>query len=315
LEGRSAPGLYLVAWLLSVGGVALLFVVAGAPPSPGIGLLAAAALLAICLGLAAATGYQIVARADRHPSLYRGPSPLIVLGIVLCASALVAGPISLVYPLTSTQPIPFLITLLISNLVFLAAIWLFAVRSGALTWRDMGWPAGPPTPLPGPRASVVQAVIVSAAVMVPATFAVSLVAGVVATILDVEAPEVLPDMTSSSETLIVAIAAAVVAPIGEEAFFRGFALTAWLRDLGPRAALIRSALLFGFVHIANITATSFGQGLAQALLQFTAIVPLGLLLGWLFLRYGMAGAIVGHMTYNGLLLVLLLLAQGSAIRT
>jgi membrane protease YdiL (CAAX protease family) len=114
-------------------------------------------------------------------------------------------------------------------------------------------------------------------------------------------------MTTSTETLVVALAAAIVAPIGEETFFRGFALTAWLRDLGPRAAIVRSAVLFAFVHIANITASSFGEGLAQATLQVTVILPLGLVLGWLFVWRGMAAAIGGHVTYNGLLLALVLL--------
>ena len=77
------------------------------------------------------------------------------------------------------------------------------------------------------------------------------------------------------------LAAAVVAPIGEEAFFRGFALTAWWRDLGPRSALIRSALFFAVVHILNIEVApdQAGTGLAQALLAFLVILPLGVVLG------------------------------------
>ena len=50
------------------------------------------------------------------------------------------------------------------------------------------------------------------------------------------------------------LGAAVVAPIAEEIFFRGFALSAWQRDLGPRPALVRSALFFALVHIANVGA-------------------------------------------------------------
>jgi membrane protease YdiL (CAAX protease family) len=115
-------------------------------------------------------------------------------------------------------------------------------------------------------------------------------------------------MTTSLDTLAVALAAAIVAPIGEESFFRGFALTAWLRDLGPRTALVRSAVLFAGVHVLNITSLSFGEGLAQAILEFAAILPLGLVLGWLFLRYGMAAAIAAHVTYNGLLLTVVLIA-------
>jgi membrane protease YdiL (CAAX protease family) len=107
--------------------------------------------------------------------------------------------------------------------------------------------------------------------------------------------------------VVVAVAAAIIIPIGEELFFRGFAMTAWLRDLGPRAALVRSSLFFALVHIANISSTTFGEGAAQAVLQTAIILPVGFVLGWLFLRRGMAAAIGGHVAYNGLLLALVLL--------
>ena len=132
------------------------------------------------------------------------------------------------------------------------------------------------------------------------------------------APETLPDAHGSTEALAVVLAAVVVAPIGEEAFFRGFALTAWLRDLGERSALIRSALFFAIVHILNIrvaAADQASQGLGQALLQFAVILPLGLALGWLFLRRGIVASIAGHMTYNGFLLVLLALSRAASSGT
>jgi hypothetical protein len=39
------------------------------------------------------------------------------------------------------------------------------------------------------------------------------------------------------------------------------------------------------------------------------LLPVAFVLGWLFLRYGMAGAISGHITYNSLLLLLAYLAS------
>jgi membrane protease YdiL (CAAX protease family) len=311
LEGRPAPALYLLGWLLTIVGAALLFIAVGAPPSTAASVMAALGLATLATGLASAAGYQLVARADRHPSLYRGPSPMLMLALVICAGSLVAGLASVVFALDATRPLPFLITLVISNVAFIVCIWLFVVRSGALSWHQMGWPVWR---LEGTRARigpVATAAATGALVMVPTMLAVSLLAGILGSILHVTAPDVLPDMTTSAETVFVALAAAVVAPIGEETFFRGFALTAWLRDLGPRAALLRSAVLFAVVHILNITSASFGEGLAQAVLELTAILPLGLVLGALFLRYGMAAAIAGHVTYNGLLLLIVLVAARS----
>jgi len=133
--------------------------------------------------------------------------------------------------------------------------------------------------------------------------------GIVGLLLGVEAPQVLPPSESASDGLFVVLAAALVIPIGEELFFRGFALTAWLRDLGPRAALVRSSLLFALVHIANIGGVGFVEGLSQAVLLFVVLLPVAFVLGWLFLRHGMAAAISGHVTYNSLLLLLAYLAS------
>ncbi len=119
----------------------------------------------------------------------------------------------------------------------------------------------------------------------------------------------LPAAQSSADALMVALTAALIIPIGEELFFRGFVLTAWLRDLGERTALVRSALFFALIHVVNISTDTFAEGLSQALLQTAVILPVGFVFGWLFLRYGMAAAIAAHITYNSLLLFLAYLAN------
>jgi len=128
-------------------------------------------------------------------------------------------------------------------------------------------------------------------------------------LLGVDAPSVLPLSATLLDGIFVTLAAAVIIPIGEELFFRGFALTAWMRDLGPRAALIRTSLFFALVHTANIGGVGFVEGLSQAVLQIVVLLPVAFVLGWLFLRYGMVGAISGHITYNSLLLLLAYLAS------
>ncbi|MFV2062291.1 MAG: lysostaphin resistance A-like protein [Chloroflexota bacterium] len=304
LEGRRAPGLYLVAWVLSVGGVVLLFLAPRASSDVArVGLIAVGAV-SLMLGLAAAAGSQIVERRDRHPDRYRGPAPLLVFGVVLAASSILSGLLLSSGLVDSETPFGFLLGLLLVAAGYALAVWLFAVRSDGLSWAEMGWPARAVTSI----RDVLRSVGVAVAVMLPVALGVLLLGGVLASILDVEAPNVLPTPTTSLEAVAVALAVAVVAPIGEELFFRGFALSAWMKDLGARAAIGRSALFFALVHIVNITSVSFGEGAAQALLQTAAILPLGLVLGWLFVRHGMVGAIAGHITYNSFLLLLLLLS-------
>jgi membrane protease YdiL (CAAX protease family) len=305
VEDRPAPGLYLVSWLLAVGGVAVL-VVGGLTQSRGIALLlAVAGLASLGLGLAAAAGYQVIARRDRHPAAYRGPSPLVVFGVALALSTVVAA-LAFAFGLGDpAAPIGFLGGLTIVALAYAVSVWLLVVRTDALSWREMGWPvAGRPAAL-----RVLADIGFAVALTIPATFAVLIFAGIVGRLLGVEAPDILPAPRTSLEALAVAVAAAFVAPIGEELFFRGFALSAWQRDLGPRSALVRSSFFFAIVHIANVTATTFGEGAAQAVLQFVVILPLGALLGWLFQQRGIAASIAGHVAYNGLLLLLLFLAS------
>lgn len=305
LEGRPAPGLYLAGWLLSLIGFGGLFIAVQAEP-PASAVLALGSLILLGLGLAAAMGYQLLARADRHPSLYRGPSPLLLFGEVLVVSALASAVLGLFGIVDPLRPFGFLAGLLVVAASYLVCIWLFVERSGALSWADMGWP----TRSPGLLARSARAASEAIVVMLPATLGVLVLGAIMATILDVEAPQTLPEPSTSAEAGAVALAAALVAPLGEEVFFRGFALTAWLRDLGARSALIRSAVLFAAVHIVNITVepSEAGRGAAQAVLEFTVILPLGFALGWLFLRRGLVGSVAGHVTYNGILLVLLALA-------
>jgi membrane protease YdiL (CAAX protease family) len=164
----------------------------------------------------------------------------------------------------------------------------------------MGWP----TWQGGRVREVLGAIGLAVAVMLPATFVMLILGSILGLLLGVEAPDVLPTPDSSLDALGIALVAARVIPAGEELFFRGSALTAWLRDLGPRSALIRSSVFFAIIHIANITTDSFTEGAAQALLQTAVILPVGFVLGWLFLRRGMSGAIAGHVTYNATLLFL-----------
>lgn len=303
LEGRRAPALYLVGWILSIGGLVLLFLAPLASSDTGRVLLLLLGGLALTLGLSAAAGSQIVDRRDRHPQRYRGPAPLLVLGVILAASTLVSASLVATDILDPRAAFGFLLGLLVVAVGYSVAVWLFAVRSGALSWGDMGWPGA----APGWLSSALRSVSLAVLVMVPVTFTISLLGGILALLLGVQPPDVLPDIDGSADALAVALAVAIVAPIGEELFFRGFALTAWLNDLGERSALGRSAVLFAVVHIVNIESSTFGEGAAQALLQTAVILPLGLVLGWLFLRWGILASIAGHVTYNSLLLALLAL--------
>lgn len=312
LEGRPAAGLYLVAWILSGFGLALM-VVAGMAGPPVVGVLLVVGLVVLNLGLASAAGYQLVARASRPPTAYRGPAPLILFALQLALASLVELILLGLGLLRDPRdnPLAFLVAAVAILACYLVVVWVFVVRPRALSWREIAQPSDQVS-----RTSRLSDVAVGAGTMLLAWPIVTAIAALLATLLQTTTPEVVPPTGTPLELLITALAAAALFPIGEEIFFRGFALSAWLRDLGPRSALIRSTAFFALVHGLNVLVApepgAAFEGLKQALLIVAAIVPLGAVLGWLYLRRGLAAAIAGHVTFNLINVILLAIAQQAA---
>jgi membrane protease YdiL (CAAX protease family) len=306
LQGRRAPGLYLVAWILTIGGLVVTFVLGPMASDPGWRpMLILLGALAVTLGLAAGAGSQVLERADRDPERYHGPSPLLVFGVYFFALSSVGLVLLTVLGVDPERPLSFLAIGIAQGAGYLLVVWLFACRSGALTWPQMGWPTWNGSALREVAGSIGLAVTV----MLPVTIALLFVGGLVGLLLGTDAPQTLPLSETFADGVFVVLAAAIIVPIGEELFFRGFAQIAWTRDLGPRTALLRATVFFGVVHVANVDAVTFGQGLAQAALTLVVILPVAYVLGWLFQQRGLAAAMSGHITYNSLLLMLAFLAS------
>lgn len=302
LEDRPAAGLYIVAWLLS--GVGLGALVIGIEVGPPLrGILIVAGLVMLLAGLASAAGYQVISRRLRPADRFRGPAPLILFAfqfaLVNAVSLVLYG---LGVPLADS-PLGFLIATIVLLGGYFVVVWLFAIRTGALRWRDLG--------LAGPlRAGRVVADIgIGAATMFGVALAVGVLGGLLARWLDTSAPGVVPAPSTAVDVLLLALGAGLLVPIGEELFFRGYALTAWWRDLGPRAALLRATVFFALVHIVTLSSDTFTNGIRQAVLVLAVISPVGFALGWLFVRRGLLAAIAGHAAFN--LFGILVLVLGS----
>jgi membrane protease YdiL (CAAX protease family) len=101
------------------------------------------------------------------------------------------------------------------------------------------------------------------------------------------------------------VAAAIMAPIGEETFFRGFATTAWTRSVSIRAGILRAAIFFAAVHVLTVGGTDFADAAGRALFAFTTRLPVAIVLGVLFVRRGsLVAPIALHATFNGLLVLI-----------
>jgi len=302
VEGRPAAGLYVVAWVLGGIGLGALFIGLQIGP-PWRGLLVIGALLLLLASLASAAGYQVIARRQRPAERFHGPAPLVLFGfqfaLVNAVSLVLYG---LGVPLADT-PLGFLIATVVLLGGYVVVVWLFAVRTRVLRWRDLGLCR----PLSAGR--VTADVAVAAATMFGVALVASILGGLLAKLLDVSAPAVVPAPGSGLDVLLVALGAGILVPIGEELFFRGYSLTAWLRDLGPRPALLRATVLFALVHIVTLSSDSFSNGIRQAVLVLAIIGPVGFVLGWLFLRRGLIAAIAGHAAFNLFGILVLVLSQ------
>jgi membrane protease YdiL (CAAX protease family) len=146
--------------------------------------------------------------------------------------------------------------------------------------------------------------LVGSLLAVPIMFLAGLLALVLSQFLAL--PEaVLPPTRDALGALLNLVAGAVIAPIAEEIFFRGFATTAWLRALGPSRAILRGAVFFAFVHVLTIGGDSFGEGIERAAFAFIVRLPVSLALCWIFVRRGTLSSAIGlHATYNAIPLLL-----------
>jgi hypothetical protein len=121
----------------------------------------------------------------------------------------------------------------------------------------------------------------------------------------------LPPAGDAPGMLANLVAAAIIAPLWEEAFFRGFVTTAWARTAGPRAAIVRGAAFFALIHVIPLAGTDLGAFAGAALIAFVVRLPVGLVLGWVFLRRGTLIAPVAlHATYNAIPLLLVAIGGG-----
>lgn len=111
--------------------------------------------------------------------------------------------------------------------------------------------------------------------------------------LSAAARELTDKATDPVGVVLLVLVVAIAAPIIEELFFRGLLLRAIEKRSGPTWALGVSSLVFGAVHL--------------QLLQFPALTLIGLVLGWLTLRYGRLGpAIWAHIAFNAVAVISLL---------
>jgi membrane protease YdiL (CAAX protease family) len=299
IEGRQAPGLFVVGWLATLVGIGLTATVAlGVPGLPGL-VLSLGSLLALSVGLVLLAGSQTMERRAAGAA-YAGPSPLIVLLAVVAISRLAGFLVGL--PLVAVAdriPVALgdLLAVLVQGVVFFGVVRLLIVGPGVLHWSDMGWV--------GDRAAAIRGMLGGAVFAGPVILATAAVSIVVVGLAGVTAPSPLPPTGTLSGLALHLLAGAAVAPIAEELLFRGFALTAWRRVVGVRGAIVRSSIVFVLAHVLFVSGDTFGETVRVALVAGLVRIPVAVALGWLFVRTGSIWGPIGlHAAFNGILIAI-----------
>ena len=204
------------------------------------------------------------------------------------------------------------VTILIAAIVLLTGyvfvVMIFGFRPHALGLRDLR------IPIPWTRGRLATDAGIGLGLGLLTALAVGLWGGVLALLLGTQPPNLVPTMSTWLDVVLVALATCVLIPFGEELFFRGYNIPAWLDDLGARSALLRSTAFFALVHIINIltpqSTAGAVDGLKQALIEVLVIAPVGLVLGWLFIRRGLMASFAAHAGFNLFAVIALLLVPG-----
>ena len=307
LEGRAVPALYLIGWVGSVMGLAILLVSFMAAGSDGARWLFLGGVAVLGVGVVAGAGSQAVERGRRADLPYRGPSPVLAfvaaIALTLVLIVVVLAPLAAL-GLDATTPAATTLSLVLTTFAYVAVVRLLVVGPGALSWHDMG--------VSRPDATALRELLVGATLAVPAVVVTILLGIVLASFLE-RTPSPLPSSDDAVGLLFNLVSAAVIAPVGEELFFRGFATTAWARSLGAAApAIVRGAMFFSVAHVLTLFDASFAVGAQRALFSFLALLPVGIALGWVFLtRRSLYAAIGLHGTFNAIQVVLAFLVAGA----
>ncbi len=305
LAGREAPALYVIGLLATVvGASALVAGFAGA----GVALVILALLLIGVGGIALSGASALQRRVDTPAAGWRGPGPLAIFWTTipwaLLAELLVAALLTALGAATAlSTPLGTLALAAASNLATVLIIGLVVVGSGAVRWRDLilATPAASPKTLPAPdrRGGLAGDLFWGVALALPILSAAGLFATLVMNGTGLSAPVVLPPTMNGVDLAANVLTAGLIAPIGEELLYRGVIAQAWARQSSARRAILFSAVVFAFAHTLTVGGTSVGDAASVAVVAFAVRLPLGIALGWLWIRRrSLVATIALHASYN-----------------
>jgi len=304
IEGRSAPGLFVVGWIATLAGLAMVSIAILSGGTTTSRILLVVGLIPLAVGLIAGAGSQGIERRARGVLPYVGPSPFLVLAAVVPVTALAGLVVGIPFALVDVSldgPFGALLGVTIQAGVYVGLLRLLVVDTGALDWLAMG--------VRRVDARAIGDVLGGALWALPVLFVTGVLGAVLFQAIPVRPESPLPPTGTAIGLALSLLAGMIVAPLGEEILFRGFATTAWVRGRGIIPGVVLGALVFAFAHIIAVSGDTATEAFQGALVAFLGRLPIALALGWIFVRRGTIWASFGlHAAFNGILLVVAELA-------
>jgi membrane protease YdiL (CAAX protease family) len=299
LEGRRAPALFVVGWIGALVGVALIAMTTLGATGVAALVLSVTGFAGLSIGTILLAGSQTIERKAAGAS-YPGPSPLLIF-VAVIATGRLAGYLVGIPLLQVADAIPpalgDLLATVILAVVFIGVLRLTVVGPGALDWASMG--------LRGGVGKASRELLGGAAYAIPVILVTAVVAAFAVQLAGVTPPSPLPPTGTADGLVLHLLAGAVLAPFYEELLFRGFALRVWWATHGPRAAIVRSSLLFVLAHVLFVGGDSFREAVSLAVVGGIVRVPVAIALGWLYVRTGSLWAPIGlHAAFNAVLIII-----------
>jgi membrane protease YdiL (CAAX protease family) len=293
----------------SIGGGSLLFAAFA-----GAGVVAlGSGLLLLSLGLIGLNGASALQRRVDTPEWsWRGPGPMALFWSVLPLAILAPTPLLLLAaPFGGFEQLdPAVATLGIAfstNVATTLIVALTVVGTGAARWREIFGQhriASPNVPAADRRGGALGDLAWGIALTLPIVVAAGLFSALLIRETGAAPESPLPPSVSGGALLLNLLSAALIAPIGEEILYRGVIAQAWVRQSGARRAIVFSAIVFALAHTLNIGGEDIGDALLVAAVAFAIRLPLGLALGWLWIRrQSLLATITLHAAYNALIVL------------
>jgi hypothetical protein len=263
--------------------------------------------LAFVIGLVMNAIRAIIVRRALPPTRYRGPAifVLLIIAAIIASIAVVGAAGDLVALQSGGEPTVggSLLLLTVNQIALMTCAGVFVIAPGAL---------------PGvrllSRRRAARSILLGGLLAIPTWLGATVLGVILQALLELLGRRPQPGLVDLAvariDPTVLLVALVLVAPAAEEVFFRGVVYNAWLREYGPRVAILGSSALFAVIHIDSDS----GDTLIASVVNVVPIFGVGIALALIYRRTGSLGASMAmHAGFNAISVTIALLVRAGVL--